>query len=321
MLRKIILLPMLTFTLNAAEPINRVSFMFDNDFFAGHDMYYTHGWGLDWSQSYSSYQWSKDVVSLFKGWGVTQSNHMVGFQLAQQFFTPEDRLDFEVIPDDRPYAGWLFTSGSVAGYSQKRADIFTMQIGLVGPSAGAEQTQNFFHKLLGSKEVNGWHNQLKNELGIVLAYEQRRRYLYEGLVLGSDADIITRLGGVIGNIHTYADVAVEARIGWKIPKDFGSGSLRISGVNITLEENEDPGFYLYGGFGGKAVLHNIFLDGNTFRDSHSVKKEPFVGNIRIGMGITWGNMEMIYGYQMMSKEFKLQAQTHEYGELSLHYHW
>lgn len=321
MLRKIILLPMLTFTLNATEPINRVSFMFDNDFFAGHDMYYTHGWGLDWSQSYSSYQWSKDVVSLFKGWGVAQSNHMVGFQLEQQFFTPEDRLAFEVIPDDRPYAGWLFTSGSVAGYSQKRADIFTMQIGLVGPSAGAEQTQNFFHNLLESKEVNGWHNQLENELGIVLAYEQRRRYQYAGLVSGSDADIIARFGGVIGNIHTYADLAVDARIGWNIPKDFGSSSLRVSGTTITLKKNEDFGFYLYGGFGGKAVLHNIFLDGNTFHDSHSVEKEPFVGNIRVGMGITWDNMEIIYGYQMMSKAFKLQSHTHEYGELSLRYQW
>jgi len=30
---------------------------------------------------------------------------------------------------------------------------------------------------------------------------------------------------------------------------------------------------------------------------------------------------MIYGYQMMSKAFKLQAQAHEYGELSLLYHW
>lgn len=321
MLKKIILFIIFSCTLNAEEPINRVTFMFDNDFFAGNDMYYTHGWGLDWSQLDNSYEWSNNVVYFFKEWGVPQSNHMVGFRLAQQIFTPEDRLAFDVIPDDRPYAGWLFSDVSVTGYSQKRADIFTLQVGLVGPSAGAEQTQNFFHKLFESKEVNGWDNQLKNELGIVLAYEQRRRYFYEGLISKNNADIITRFGGVVGNIYTYADLAVDTRIGWNIPKNFGSSSLRVSGKEVTLEENKDSSFYFYAGFGGKAVLQNIFLDGNTFRDSHNVEKEPFVGNIRVGIGIMLENIEMVYGYQIMSKEFKLQTHTHEYGEFSLRYRW
>jgi len=34
---------------------------------------------------------------------------------------------------------------------------------------------------------------------------------------------------------------------------------------------------------GTVFAHNIFLDGNTFRDSHSVAKEPLVGLVIAGL--------------------------------------
>ena len=34
---------------------------------------------------------------------------------------------------------------------------------------------------------------------------------------------------------------------------------------------------------GSAFAHNIFLDGNTFRDSHSVDKEELVGQMIVGL--------------------------------------
>lgn len=34
---------------------------------------------------------------------------------------------------------------------------------------------------------------------------------------------------------------------------------------------------------GSAFAHNIFLDGNSFRDSHTVGKEPLVGQAIVGL--------------------------------------
>ena len=42
---------------------------------------------------------------------------------------------------------------------------------------------------------------------------------------------------------------------------------------------------------GSAFAHNIFLDGNTFSDSHSVDKKPFIGLAVAGLhyeGKNWG---------------------------------
>ena len=49
-------------------------------------------------------------------------------------------------------------------------------------------------------------------------------------------------------------------------------------------------WYLFAGLEGRAVFRNIFLDGNTFTDSHSVDSKHFVGDIQAGLaGVEHGN--------------------------------
>ena len=42
-------------------------------------------------------------------------------------------------------------------------------------------------------------------------------------------------------------------------------------------------------FGPIDVLHDITLDGNTFKSSHSVDKRPFVADVGYGIAMTQGN--------------------------------
>ena len=42
-------------------------------------------------------------------------------------------------------------------------------------------------------------------------------------------------------------------------------------------------WYLFAGFETRLVGRNIFLDGNTFRSSHSVEKNPVVTDLRLGI--------------------------------------
>ena len=43
-----------------------------------------------------------------------------------------------------------------------------------------------------------------------------------------------------------------------------------------------PSVYLSAVLRGNVVGGNLFLDGNTFTDSHRVDKEPFVGQFIVG---------------------------------------
>ena len=74
---------------------------------------------------------------------------------------------------------------------------------------------------------------------------------------------------------------MEARLGWNIPRDFGTSLIRPSGDSNAPLSTQDPlvksdhgfGLYVFGMVEGRAVLHNIFLDGNTFNHSHSIDKK------------------------------------------------
>jgi len=72
------------------------------------------------------------------------------FSLGQNIFTPEDTAATQLIPEDRPYAGWLYMGfGMVANQGTKRYDKLELEIGVVGPYAFAEDVQTFWHSLLG----------------------------------------------------------------------------------------------------------------------------------------------------------------------------
>ncbi len=321
MLKQGLIVTLISLTLFGSEPIDRVTFLFDNDFFAKQDMYYTHGWGLQWSRSYDDHLWSEKLIASLFSLGVPQTHRAIGFTLAQQIFTPKDKNSYLTTPGDRPYAGWLYLGGSAAGYSKERADILTIQMGVVGHSAMAKETQDFFHAWFENDQANGWNDQLHDEPGLLLAYEQRRRMTFENVTYGSEADIITKVGGVLGNVHTNAEMTVDGRIGWNIPKDFGAASLHTAATAISLKKRTGLGIFVYGGVSVKAVLRNIFLDGNTFQESPRVDKKWLIGSLRSGVGISWDEIAMTYGYRVMSKEFKTQPDMHEYGEIRLNYQW
>lgn len=62
---------------------------------------------------------------------------------------------------------------------------------------------------------------------------------------------------------------------------------------------------------------NIFLDGNTFRDSRSVDKEPLVGDLQFGIAVTWRNVRLSYTHVLRTREFKTQGEADDFGAFSL----
>jgi lipid A 3-O-deacylase len=75
--------------------------------------------------------------------------------------------------------------------------------------------------------------------------------------------------------------------------------------------------HVFGAVTGRLVLRDIFLDGNTFADSHDVDKEYLVGDLLFGASMTFLNAKLSYAQVFRSKEFEGQDRAHNFGSLTL----
>lgn len=309
----------------AGDPDPLISIQFENDFFGGGtDRHFTHGtriecltrplrWisdGADKLPWFSSEKALADSDEALKG--------RASFSVGQSIFTPEDTEAKALIPDDRPYAGWLYMGfGIVANQGGRRYDKLELELGVVGPYSFAEEVQTYWHSLLGLQVPRGWDNQLDNEPGVALYYEQSRRYDRRAL-LDLTADIIPHFGGCIGNVYTYGAAGFTVRLGSNLEDDFGPPRIQPSLPGGAFFRSE-KGFngYVFAGLEGRVVLHNIFLDGNTFTDSHSVDKKPLVGDAQAGVVLQWNRFRISYTQIFRTKEFDGQDRGDLFGSLSL----
>jgi hypothetical protein len=306
------------------------SFYFENDLFAGTDSNYTNGVKYtiispDLSPSVKDKgKIPKTVLDFVHKLPIIrktppETTHKVEFSFGQNMYTPEDISRSDLIVDDRPYAGWSYFSTSYHRKSVLPEDTSTMdtveiQLGLVGPESFAEETQKFVHDLRNLQRPNGWQYQLSNEPGIVLAFERKWLFHPEQDMFGWDA--ITHGGFALGNVSTYLNGGVEVRIGWNIPKNFGVSLIRPAG-STRMATKSQPGLYILGAVDNRIVLRDIFLDGNTFADSHSVEKELYVADLAAGIAFNYGKFMVTCTQVLRTREFKNQNGNHSFGALSL----
>lgn len=193
-----------------------------------------------------------------------------------------------------------------------------LTVGVIGPASLAEHTQKFVHDVTGADEPRGWDTQLKNEPGVVLTYQRSWRGYVTQSVSGFGFDVTPHAGAALGNVYTYADAGLTMRFGKDLPLDYGppriQPSLPGSGFFIPTD---DFGWYLFAGVEGRAVARNIFLDGNTFTDSRSVDKEPLVGDVQLGIAVSWRDLRLSYTHVFRTREYEGEADRSEFGAMSL----
>lgn len=314
---------------HSAEEGPLVSIQFENDFFGGGtDRHFSHGSRIevltapiDWIAD------AADTLPWFKT-GRNQKDSGKGLKarasisVGQNIYTPEDTTGSDLGPEDRPYAGWLYVGlGLVANQGGSRYDKLYLEAGMVGPLSFAEEVQTYWHSLFGLHVPEGWDNQLNNEPGAALYYEQARRFS-RPFLFGLGMDMIPHFGGSVGNVLTHGAAGLTLRIGSDLGDDFGPPRIRPSMPGGTFYRPE-RGFkwYIFTGMEGRAVLYSIFLDGNTFEDSHSVNKRPLVGDLQAGVVFQWNRFRFSYTQILRTKEFEGQDDPDIFGSLSLSYHF
>lgn len=207
-----------------------------------------------------------------------------------------------------------------------RDDTLSFQVGIIGPHSYAKQVQREVHRLAHVDEFQGWNHQLHDEFGLNVVLERKWR-LYAGSVghlVG--IDFVPHVGISLGNVQTYANTGGTARMGFNLPSDFGVQLIRPGGGGSTPINDLDPrvsprknfSVFIFGATDGRAIARDIFLDGNTFRDSPSVSKENFVADLSYGVGVIAGRWQLTFTQVTRTREFKMQVgKSNSFGSVTL----
>jgi hypothetical protein len=296
-----------------------ISFSLENDFVFDKDNNYTNGARISYISPEDVPYWLEKTANVFPLLS-TEGHKRWGFAVGQSMYAPNDISLQNPLLTDRPYAGWLYGTATLISDNDKTLDTFQLTAGIVGPSALAEQAQDFVHQTLEQQQPQGWDHQLKDEPGIIISYDRKWRGIYEISPFGFGFDITPSMGANLGNVDTSANVGLMARFGEDLPSDYGPPLIKpsVSGSDFFVPTKKF-GWYVFGGISGKAVAQNIFLDGNTFRDSPSVDKEILVGGAQAGVAFTFNDVRISYTMVHRTDEYKTQTEPEEYGALTVSY--
>jgi hypothetical protein len=313
---------------------NTLSLYLENDAFARTDRNYTSGFRLAWiSKDLWDYRenfigkWGYPVFKRLPFVNTPGFQRAIYLALGQNIYTPEDIQRSDLIEDDRPYAGYGYLALGLQSKDSYRMHTLEFSLGVVGPAALGQETQEFAHELLGQEPPQGWDNQLQNELALQAVYLRKTKIWQAGIGRYFGADLIPHLGAALGNVHIYANGGGQIRFGWNLPNDFGTFLIRPGCECNVAIDRLDPRFFrtkqfgvhLFAAVDGRAVLRDIFLDGNTFKESHSVEKNNLTADILVGIGFLIKRFKISYAYVYETKNFKLQKDEHVFGTVTVSY--
>ena len=144
----------------AGDADGTLAITWENDTFRGTDRNYTNGLRIAYVSG------ALDTSTRTARFATTvlgqpaDADILRGIAVGHSIFTPRDISAESPLPDQHPYAGWLYGEYSVISKTSDTFQRFTVTLGLAGPSAGGEWVQNNVHRLIGAPKARGWRNQL-----------------------------------------------------------------------------------------------------------------------------------------------------------------
>src|SRR5262249_29533405 len=258
--------------------------IWENDSFAcptGTDEYYTNGIRLAVARDpEANWQWAETLgQSIGKVTHVTVPDVSTSLVIGQNLYTPEVITTFDVNPLDRPYAAWLYggVRTDVQGRDSGTTQALEFDLGLIGPPALGKQTQNGVHVLRHSRLPKGWDHQIPTEIAFNALYDVRSRFRFAKF-----GDVVAGGGLSLGMVQIYPTVGATLRLGHHIsgmPIAIIAPSAKTAPAATRFE------IYAFAGADGRAMLYNVFLDGNLIGGGPSVDSKPWVADFRVGMSM------------------------------------
>ncbi|MEE4255084.1 MAG: lipid A deacylase LpxR family protein [Desulfuromusa sp.] len=318
---------MMPIELQAAHPETKFwGFQLENDSFtSGNDSFYTHGTQISFSSTGDAPFFVKKIIDTLPFYRSSEVS-IYSFSLGQKIFTPEDTEARNPMTNDRPYAGWAYLQTGTAHLFKGKGNSdwfngFGLAFGMIGPSSLAKETQRDFHKLIGVDVPQGWDSQLHDEPGVIFTYIRKYRQIFN-LQKTLQTELSYHGGGTLGNIYVYASNGFMVRCGTHLGNDIGPPTISPGLPGLpAFKPFSNFSWYAFAGAEGRAIVRNIFLDGNTFRNSHSVNKKTFVADLQIGIAFHYKNFRISICDMFRSKEFEGQPKQTHYGAINLTYYF
>lgn len=288
------------------------------------DRHYTSGQGFAIARHQNGGDGIADALSL------DADGTAFGLTLVQQIYTPDNISVSVPDPDDRPYVGYLYLGTYWQRQHENVFDHVELDLGVVGPSSLAEQTQEWIHDLFAEVDPN-WNTQLGDEFAYNLTLRRKWRFMlweegeaspgggYQPEVWG--LQLIPEVGLDVGNVHRRINAGGTLRFGFNLPDDFGPARL-IDPGSATGQSVQGLSTYAFVRGIGRYVEWNTFIEGSNERNpSRSVSLEPWVGEIGGGFAVDWrhGNWTFGAAYQQtyFSREFEEQVTDDGLGSIAL----
>lgn len=295
----------------------------ENDLFgAGTDRNYTNGIRVQWLDTSRTppgvARFVDDYVPVFS----INDTTAVYYSLGHNLYTPRDITAYTPDPDDRPFAAFLYGSVGMSTIVENHVDSMELTLGVVGPMAMGEEIQTFVHDTISGDDPNGWGHQLENEPGLMISTQRLWPEAYTAQIGDLHFRTSPYVGGTVGNIYTYANTGLIFQL---VPKAYKWQDIpprvrpAMAGSGYFSTVDDDFSWSIFAGLEGRAVARNIFLDGNTFRDSPSVDKKHLVGDANIGVAFTFGRTQLTYTLNWRSEEFHGQDKPDVFGAIGLGY--
>lgn len=298
----------------------------ENDLLLGTDRHFTHGSRFSYYSGEIRDDWLKRLAEIVpvliddrreESW---RANTTIG----QNIYTPNDITVEHLQEEERPYAGYLYLGlGVVRAPSRRGAetgiiDSFELQLGVVGPWARAREVQTWWHENISSTpKPQGWEHQLRNEPAVNLFWDRQWRYFLAG---GErmEADLIPHTTLALGNVATHLGSGVSLRLGKGLGTDNGPPRIRPSlpGAGYFYKTSSFKGYFFVGSE-LRLVGRNIFLDGNTFQDSHSVTRRVAVFDFQYGIVMSYRHFKLALTNIVRGREFSGQSAPDRFTAFSL----
>jgi hypothetical protein len=288
-----------------ADPESIITVQIENDALgpSGTDRYYTSGIHLGYVTP------TGELPGFLADFGHNifgPGSQRLEFDLNQEIYTPVNTQAYTPNPDDRPYAGDLAVHGALIQDTDTTRSIAQVSLGIVGPAALGQTVQNGFHSIIGDTESKGWHHQLHNEPTVDFLGGRIWRYDLASFDSGAiGVQFLPQITAQVGNTEIYAQAGGIVRIGSGLDSDFGPSLIQpsISGTD-AYTPTQPFVWYLFGGLLGRAVAHDMLVQGNDFQSSAGVDLTPLQGDAEFGAAF------ILYGLRISATEVFTTPEFH-----------
>jgi len=302
------------------------TFSFENDVFYHEDGGYSNGLIVNWGYddltalnestlpAWINYLTNKTYLN-----DLEDRQYSVNYKIGHFVQTASEIKTAKLVKEDAPYVGLLAWEVNASAYNTKKVDDLSLTLGVVGPLAGGEFLQKNIHSLIGANEPMGWDNQIHNEP--VFRVQARRLWRNFDMAIGStEVDVITGVKAGVGNLLSDANAGVGFRWGQKLAANFASSTPFVTEKFNDLKADRN-GWYLFSNLSAGYVLNDIFMNGNTFQDSHSVDLIHWQAGLSVGAQINLYNWNFIYTMIYTTDQYESQTEDTRFGTVSITYNF